>query len=186
MEVTISRDPSWAIKQQLRQEACLGCVDCGAPFLQYHHIIPWHEEHHNRPEDMVAVCPTCHTRFDIMNRDKQYRKKKNPYNATKSHIFSEMEFLIGLAHFMVGGNTFMNVPNLVCFNNSPVVGWSRKECGDLVINATLWDRDGSEILAIRENDVVSSSGFWDFEFKPNIITIRDKKRSILWQIDLRK
>ena len=29
------------VKRKLRQEAYFGCVKCGCPIIEYHHIEPW-------------------------------------------------------------------------------------------------------------------------------------------------
>lgn len=49
-----------AVMRQLRQEVGFGCAKCGHPYIEYHHIVPFSEEAHHRPEDMMAVCGNCH------------------------------------------------------------------------------------------------------------------------------
>ena len=67
------------VKRLLRQEAGFGCASCGHPFLEYHHIIPYEKDQHFRPEDMVCLCGNCHTIFENLGYDLQYKVKKNPY-----------------------------------------------------------------------------------------------------------
>ena len=52
-----------AVRRTLRKETCFCCPFCGSPILEYHHIIPWAKRQEHFPEDMVALCPTCHTEY---------------------------------------------------------------------------------------------------------------------------
>jgi hypothetical protein len=65
------------VKRQLRQEAGFGCCKCGLPVFQYHHIIPREVEDHNRPEDVMVLCPNHHWEVTsgAMLEDEQRRYK---------------------------------------------------------------------------------------------------------------
>src|SRR5215469_13568423 len=68
-----------SVERQLRQEAGFGCAKCGHPSIEYHHIIPFAEEQHFRPKDMVALCGNCHPAISKLGRDKQYEIKQAPF-----------------------------------------------------------------------------------------------------------
>ena len=70
------------VKRQLRQEAGFGCVRCGLPIIEYHHIIERAVESHNRPGDMMAVCPLFHSEITsgAVTEAEQRRWKANPVN----------------------------------------------------------------------------------------------------------
>lgn len=47
--------------------------DCGEGWgkssLEFHHIKPWATCQSHNPQDMIAVCPACHSRMDSGNID---------------------------------------------------------------------------------------------------------------------
>ena|SRR6187549_3320286 len=71
-----------AVARHLRQEAGFGCCVCGLPIYRYHHIIPYREEPHFRPEDMVLLCPNHHAEADsrAMSEEQQRAYKQAPRN----------------------------------------------------------------------------------------------------------
>jgi hypothetical protein len=53
------RNPPRDVLRQLRQEVgfCCPVQECGCPYLTWHHFDPpWRNEHHHRPEGMIALC----------------------------------------------------------------------------------------------------------------------------------
>src|SRR5688500_6341627 len=74
------------VARQLRQESGFGCARCGHPYLEYHHIVPWSEDQHYRPQDMVALCGNCHAAMIKISREDQYDIKNNPCNIER-HLF---------------------------------------------------------------------------------------------------
>lgn len=174
------------VARQLRQESLFGCALCGFPFVVYHHIVPWEEDEHFRPDDMVAVCPNCHARVHRMHRSRQYDIKRNPRNASRKSLWAEMEFSILSRKFMVGDVLIEGASDIVMFNDIPVLSW-RIIDGRVLLDATLHSEDGTIALSVRENEVVLKKfSMWDFVFKFNYIKINNKRNSISWEIDLRK
>ena len=49
------------VKRESRSHAGYGCCRCGFAIYQYHHIIPYSEEQHFRVDDMMILCPNCHS-----------------------------------------------------------------------------------------------------------------------------
>ena len=81
-----------AVERQLRQEAGFGCAKCGHPYIEYHHIVPWCEEHHFRPSDMLALCGNCHPAVSNWGRDRQYDLKNNPHNIARGVATGALEY----------------------------------------------------------------------------------------------
>ena len=73
----MGRIPPADVKRELRQEVNFGCAICGAPLLEYHHIIPYSEAEHHDPDHMVAVCPNHHRLSDdgAISRSELYTAK---------------------------------------------------------------------------------------------------------------
>jgi hypothetical protein len=54
------------IKRAVLVEAGHRCAipTCRATTTEIAHIVPWAESHNNSIENLIALCPNCHTRFD--------------------------------------------------------------------------------------------------------------------------
>lgn len=54
------------IKRAVLVEAGHRCAipTCRATTTEIAHIVPWSETHDNSFENLIALCPNCHTRFD--------------------------------------------------------------------------------------------------------------------------
>jgi hypothetical protein len=44
------------VARQLRQEAGFGCYVCGLPVVQYHDIVPYHEDDPYPVEEIMILC----------------------------------------------------------------------------------------------------------------------------------
>ena len=53
------------IKRMLRQEAYFGCVKCGCPIIEYHHIEPWSVVKKHEVDNLVVLCPNCHREANV-------------------------------------------------------------------------------------------------------------------------
>lgn len=180
-----SRRPPAEVARALRQESGFGCVLCGKPFVEYHHIIPWEEEHHFRTEDMVAVCGDCHHRFHAMSRDKQYRCKKSPYNRRYTPHRGSLEVTSSLISFVIGSCRIVNCPKIIGFNGSDLFSW-KVEDDEFKVSIHIQGPTGSTLLLIKDNEIVSElSGFWDMKFQYNRFKIWSRSRKVFADIDLR-
>jgi hypothetical protein len=110
-----------AIERQLRKEAGFGCAKCGHPYIEYHHIIPYAEEYHFQPEDMVALCGNCHPSVTNLGRDLQYDIKSNPRNVRNGIFRGALKCDKRDLVFKVGGIWYENTPVILQFGNLPII-----------------------------------------------------------------
>jgi 5-methylcytosine-specific restriction endonuclease McrA len=56
-----------AVKRAVLVEAGHRCAipTCRATTTEIAHIIPWSETQDNSFENLIALCPNCHTRYDV-------------------------------------------------------------------------------------------------------------------------
>lgn len=183
---TQNRSPTpSAIRRLLRQEAGFGCARCGHPWLEYHHIIPWHEEQHFRPKDMVALCRNCHPVVADLSRDRQYKIKRNPHNISVGQTRGSLVFESQDMTFRIGGTRYVNPSTIVRFFDRKVFSIKREE-SRVLISLELFDPEFWPVFRISDNDIELVVGaFWDFEFRHNKVVLRSAPRNIDLEIDLR-
>lgn len=174
------------VKRKLRQEAGFGCAKCGHPYIEYHHIVPYAEGQHFRPEDMVALCGNCHPAVSRLGRDCQYKIKLDPHNVRKKIFKGALEYDKRDLIFKVGGNWYENTPVILQFVDIPIISCSLNE-GQAKVSLNLLDKNGEIILAVKENDVIFRiDDLWDFEYAHNLAVARYGPRDIALRMDFRK
>lgn len=97
-------DTPAAVERALRQEAGVGCALCGHPYVEYHHIVPYADDPHFRPEDMIALCPTDHVRVAKWSLARQYDLKAKPLNRVRGYARGALDFEKSNLTFNLGGN----------------------------------------------------------------------------------
>ena len=173
------------VERALRQEAGFGCVRCGHPYIEYHHIIPYSEEQHFRPEDMVAVCGNCHSAISKQGRDRQYELKGTPFNVRRGAFNGALEYDKRDLVFRVGGNWYENVETILQFGNIPIIKCRIGE-GQAKISLNLFDPLGQKTLSVVDNQInFRIDDLWDFEYHHNLVIARYGRRRIALTMDFR-
>ncbi|WP_353949028.1 HNH endonuclease signature motif containing protein [Sporolactobacillus sp. Y61] len=171
------------IRRNLRQEARFGCVLCGSPIIEYHHIVPFHEIKKHIEEKMVVVCPEHHHRADCgeVPREVLYRAKKSPYNL-KNEVISKDFFLRDYDHLKIkaGSNTFIRTPELIVVDGEPLLEIHKDE-GIAKIDAKFYNRHNKLLAEIINNEwfAYRSSEFWDVQYSPGHLKINRSAGNIL-------
>lgn len=174
------------VERMLRQEAGFGCVKCGHPYLQFHHIVPFAEDNHFRPEDMVAVCGNCHNFFETQGRDRQRRMKASPENVRKGEVNGLLAYDKRDLVFKVGGNFYENVPIILQYRSIPLVSCKLEE-DQAKVSLNVFNSAGRLVFQVKDNDVTFRLGdMWDFECKRNIAIARSGPREIAVKMDFSK
>jgi len=171
----------------LRQESGFGCCKCGNPIIQYHHIIPWEVENHNRPEDMMCLCPTHHAEVRVISEKEQREIKLNPLNKQNNKVEGYLHISSTVPIIKLGGNTFKKQGVILKIDTESIVSLNSDTVGNLTLSVKLWDEQGQNVLTISDNEWESGDYLaWDIEYKLNFLKLRYKKGDIGFQIDARK
>ena len=137
-----SRDIPEPMKRELRQEALFGCVLCGSPIIDYHHIIFYSEVKKHEKENLVVLCPEHHRRANCKEIPIQilYEKKKLPYNKNVQsiskdfYIFNKPEMKI-----KIGTNIFINTSNILVVDDKTILSFNSSEDGFITMNAAFYE-----------------------------------------------
>lgn len=176
------------VKRRLRQEAGFGCCQCGHPFIQYHHIIPYSEEAHFRPEDMMVLCPNCHDLCGTgaITQAEQRRLKALPRNVVENTLLGKLyvtsrDLRVGLA-----GGVAINTPALVNIGGTEVLGARLSEDGRVLISSIIQDPNGGAVAQLINNEwSLAPSDVWDFEVHHRWAIVRSAPRQIAFRVDCR-
>ena len=174
------------VERLLRQESGFGCARCGHPYVEYHHIIPYSEDPHFRPEDMVALCGNCHPMVAKWQMDRQYETKAHPINIKNGNFLGALEFDKRELVFKVGGNWYKNTSVILQFFDRPVISCSISE-GQALVSIDLFDQRGRSLLKVVNNNITFRVGdIWDFQYAHNMAIVRYGAREIALRMDFRQ
>ncbi len=171
------------VERQLRQEAGFGCALCGHPYLEYHHILPFSEEAHFRPQDMVAVCGNCHRFLETQGRDRQYAIKTSPKNVNEGEFRGLLHYDKRDLVFRVGGNWYENTPVILKFGETPLIA-CRLQDDQALVSMNVFNSAGRLVLRVDDSEVSFRLGdFWDFECSKNVAILRSGPRQVALKLD---
>ena len=177
------------VKRQLRQEAGFGCCRCGHPFIQYHHIIPWAEDQHFRPDDMMVLCGQCHPLCTVnaIPQPDQRALKARPKNIVDNLARGMLSVNSQKLSVNLAGGTAVETPNLLSLSGTTVLAAKRDaKHGRVLISAMIHDSSGNVVAILRDNEwSMDPSTVWDFETYPLHSTIRLGPRDIAFEVDVR-
>lgn len=176
------------IKLQLRSEANFGCCKCGSPILEYHHILQWSQVKRHKADDMMVLCPLCHTSIDSYPVDKQRDFKLNPFNKINTPSGGEIIAFQQKTIVELGGLSIIGDGPILSEEGQTFFGYRISEDGAFLISLTLKDPSGNVILIIFENEWIRGNlDVFDFEFRAGskYLSITEKEGSSKFQIDTR-
>lgn len=177
------------VKRILRREAGYGCCHCGHPFIQYHHIIPWAEDQHSRPDDMMVLCGQCHHLCTVgaLDEGQQRKIKASPKNQIDGFVRGKLYTKSTQLTVRMGNSLAVETPNILTIKDELIVGLRRNpDDSRILVSATIHDKSGSPIGVLRDNEwELPLDDMWDFEAYHLHATIRHGLGDIAFLIDAR-
>jgi hypothetical protein len=162
--------PPADVALQLRRESGFGCCKCGHPIYDYHHIVPWEQEGHFRPRDMIILCPNHHREMKVTPRRLQYDIKGHPYNIRKGFPRGQLVSRAQSTTVYAGGLCFIDCFHIIRFMGEDLLSICRDRDGAIGLNARLYDKYDNLLVTLQENHWVDHERrAWDITFNYNII-----------------
>ncbi len=176
------------IQREVRQRCGFGCVICGLPLYQYHHINDWANVHEHIAADIILLCDKHHgeTTSGLCPKEKVIKANKSPHNLQKGrskpllmhYEGNSCEIHIGSNNFTTktGGRPAESIALMV--DCTPLIGFSLED-GHLLLYLQLFDQFNHLVLKIFQNHLFYSISPWDIQFVGKTITIRERSRKFL-------
>ena len=189
MEAKQTRNIPLPIQRTVRQRCGFGCVVCGFPLYEYHHINEWSNLHEHTAEDITLLCPTHHHEVTVglLPHDKIQFANAYPYNVQKGCCSPYDLHFEGLScDVEIGGNRFTTSTGDGDFTESipisvdgiPIIGFVLQD-NRLLLNVNLFDQYNQLVLRINNNQLSYSVNPWDIQLVGRQLTIREKERQLL-------
>jgi len=175
------------VRRKLRKEANFGCAICGAPIIEYHHIIPYSEKEHHDPDHMIALCPNHHRPSDdeAISRDELYYRKENPKNTNEvdySFYFDSNIPIIEIGNVEVGLGEQGRCSILKIADTDIIsVNYDSNQLG---FDVNFYDKSGNLIAEISNNEWWADvESVWDMKYKSNWFKLWNNDKEVGLKIE---
>lgn len=186
-----SRNIPLPIRRKVRQRCGCGCIICGLPLWEYHHIYGWANAQEHKAAEITLLCDQHHREATtgLLTKEQILRANRTPHNLktgqssalTLSYEGDSCEVHIGGNFFTTSysGQPTESIPLMV--DGIPLVGFILED-GHLLLNIIVFDRFNNIVLRIVNNQLFYSVSPWDIDFSGSTITIREKPLHFLTRI----
>lgn len=180
----LSRNIPARTKKEIRKACGYGCIICGSSIYQYEHIEPlFNQATEHDPETIGLLCGACHDNVTrkIWSKERVKEARANPrckqigYSSFAFDVSKNENFFI-----QIGNTRFMNLESIIEIEDMQILQLNRPEepYNPPRINAQFFDRNGTNIASITDNEWAGSVSAFDIETTGNRISIRSAKRKI--------
>lgn len=176
------------VQREVRRRCGFGCVLCGLPIYQIHHI-EGDPTIHN-PKDMALLCPNHHEmeKKGLIPKEQVRAANADPVNHRRN--VSRAQKLDGFTDsscsFIVGDCKFQNVgPNAgfapIMIDGLPILAFHFED-GHALLHLHLFNEYNEPVLFVEDGWLVIWTMPWDITFEGRVLTIREGKGRIRLQV----
>lgn len=180
------------IKRIVRQRCGFGCVICGCPIYEYDHMVEWSKTHHHMADELTLLCSKHHAEKTkkLLPDAKVRAANGNPYNlvggvsAPQSLYYSGSYFKLKLGNSvstysgLEDGQTF----SPFAIDGHPVVSFTN-HAGNIFLNVEIRNEKNETVFRVDNSELTYSVGLWDIEWVGQTLTIRERSRGILLEME---
>jgi len=175
------------IAKKVREASGFRCAWCGCYLTERHHIYPYSKGGTHTEDNLILLCPNCHTQThsgnisvdELMKRRKSLTGKVDRASGCLS---------INKEYFQVdvGGNHFINCANILMFNDIPLIS-VKNDKGYLLLSLRLFNEEGNLICWMSENRWwLENEAILDFKYTRNEFLIIDSNSSKVLELKIKE
>ncbi|MCZ6611158.1 MAG: HNH endonuclease signature motif containing protein [Planctomycetota bacterium] len=182
------------VQREIRQRCGFGCVVCGCPLYEYHHMVRYDESKPHVADEITLLCDRHHKESTnlLLTVGQITAANANPSNV-ENGISSPyaLHFEGDACTCVIGQNRFTsalrdvnNVAILIpiSIDDTDLLYFTIDPEGNLFLDATILDECNSPLLIIVENRLAYRTQTWDIDFRGSTLTVREAARKIFFEI----
>ncbi len=155
------------------------CAWCGVNLMERHHIVQYADGGKNCSDNLILLCPNCHTlvhQGKIIKQELLERKKKLSGEIDRSSGYLS---IINKCKVIIGGNIFIDTPNIINYNGENIIRM-KVENNNLYISLRLYNKKRNLICWVEDNKWwVENEEIFDFTYTKSTFKVEyDKDISI--------
>lgn len=154
------------------------CAWYGINLMERHHIESFSEGGENSAENLILLCPKCHTleqQGKISAEELSQRKKKLSGEVDRCSGFLALnkEYI-----FNLGGNTFIDTPNIINHNGENLFR-IKVENNNLLISLRIYDEKMNLICWMEDNKWwVENEEIFNFSYSLKDFSVQSKDKGV--------
>lgn len=171
-------------KKKVDKSSNLKCAWCGTTLMERHHITPYSEGGQNDSENLILLCPNCHTlvhQGKVSTQELYNRRKKltGEVDRSSGSLSLTKEYI-----FKLGGNTFTSTPNIIKHNGEVLLS-IKNENSNLLISLRLYDKKRNLICWMEDNKWwVENEEIFNFTYSKKSFEVKTKDQEIEIRIEI--
>lgn len=178
------------VKRKLRQEAYFGCVKCGCPIIEYHHIEPWSMVKKHEADNLVVLCPNCHREANVgaYYKEQVIADKKEPFN--KRTRLVQNDFMLRKLDDIkvkIGGAEISHARSILTVRSIPLIFFNKTKDGRALLNAIFFDNSINPVAIIKDNEWTTflNRDMWDIRYSPGHLIINLEQKKIFLDLKIK-
>lgn len=170
-----SRHIPKGIDQKIKEAAGFKCAWCGVHLTERHHIEPFYITQEHTEENLILLCPNCHTEAGSKKiSQSELVKRRLSLTGKIDRSSGSLSIQQGNINVDVGGNHFLNCKNILMFNDNPLIS-VENDNGYLLVSMKIYSEIGNLICWMSKNRWwVEGGAIKDFIHSKNSLKIVDE------------
>ena len=189
-----SRNIPLPIQREVRKRCGFGCVICGLPLYEYEHMEEWAVVKRHVADEITLLCNRHHREktSGLLPKEIVVLANQKPYNFREEiskpydlHYYgNDAEVVIGNIGFKAKDEGYGTQIIPLLIDNVPIIGVILAD-NHYLLNLLIFDDFNNLILHIKNNELKFKVDIWDIQLVGRTLTIRQKHRSILIEIEFK-
>lgn len=171
------------IDKEVKKASGFRCAWCGCYLTERHHIIPFRLTKFHSEDNLILLCPNCHTEADSgkISID-ELKKRRISLTGKINRSSGSLSINNEIFRVSVGGNHFINCKNILTFNDIPLIVAINRD-GYLLISLRLFNKEGNLICWMNENRWwVENEAILNFEHSKDRFLIFDSDKNKILEL----
>lgn len=179
-------------KRIVRQRCGFGCVVCGLPLYEYHHMVDWALVKEHVAEEITLLCDSHHREATngLITPNQVRGASENPINISRGvsapfGLHFELDEYRTF-HAVIGGNRFSTSRQtqtvILSIDDMDLIWVQIDKDGQLSLHLNIFDEFNNRVLVVVGNELAFASKTWDITFEGKTLTLREAKRELLLEI----
>lgn len=187
-------DISEPMKREIRRRCGFGCIICGMPMFDYHHIEDYAIAQKHEADNIVLLCPNHHagpTRNRVSEETIRHYAA-SPANIGQSTTGTYVNLMVGRkGSFEAGGRIyeFDFDENGGRFDAVNIAGKTflglTCEHDHLLLDIILTDKTGTPVLCVKRGEMTVSTGVWDHRFEGPNIRVQSAEHDVAFALTIK-
>jgi hypothetical protein len=163
--------------KKLHERHFFECAWCSQKLTEMHHIKEWHLGGANTEENLILLCPNCHTRVHLKLIDESELIKRKSTHLEGDRVSGSFPTTMKEQKFRLGTSYMTDVKHLLVYKAQSMFSATKKN-NTLLFSINLYDRSGNLIFWMSNNSYWAPKTF-KVDYSTDELTIKNNNEIIL-------